>query len=234
MLKAWSYSRLSIFEQCKLRARLAFVDKIPEPVRPLPPGKTEHANDRGARVHEAAEIYARGELGIDLIPELGTFKDEFLRLREFAKTGRAAFEGDWAFNNQWLPVAWNSSDVWVRIKLDALVFLTDEHALVVDYKTGRKRGNEVKHAEQGQLYQLATFLKYPDLQQITVEFWYTDQDDITRYVYTREQGLRFLSGFSRRGSALTSCSEWTPNPNMFSCRYCPYGPKGTNHCTVGV
>lgn len=46
-IDAWSYSRLSTFEQCKLRAKLAYIDRIPEPERPLPPGKTEHANDRG-------------------------------------------------------------------------------------------------------------------------------------------------------------------------------------------
>ena len=59
-LKTWSYSRLGVFEQCKFRAKLQYVDKIPEPARPLPEGKTEHANDRGTRVHEEAEIFVRG------------------------------------------------------------------------------------------------------------------------------------------------------------------------------
>ena len=79
-IDAWSYSRLSTFEQCKLRAKLAYIDRIPEPERPLPPGKTEHANDRGTRVHNAAEMFVQG--GIELIPELRSFREEFLRLRE--------------------------------------------------------------------------------------------------------------------------------------------------------
>ena len=68
MIKAWSFSRLSIFEQCKLRTKLAYIDRIPEPPRPLPPGKTEHANDRGTRIHDAAERFVRG--GAELLEDL--------------------------------------------------------------------------------------------------------------------------------------------------------------------
>ena len=57
-IKAWSYSRLADFEQCKLRAKLKYIDRIPEPARPLPPGKTEHANDRGTRIHDAGERFS--------------------------------------------------------------------------------------------------------------------------------------------------------------------------------
>lgn len=232
MLKAWSYSRLSVFESCKLRAKLAFVDKIPEPPRPLPPGKFEHANDRGHRVHEAAERFVRG--GVDLLPELSDFTPEFQQLRAFHDCGNVRLEEDWGFDRQWLPVAWNSETIWLRVKLDALVFLEPTHALVVDYKTGRRVGNEIKHAEQGQLYQLATFLKYPDLERVTVEFWYTDQNAISSTEYTRDTGMDLFRRFDQRGQALTSCTDFSPNPNMYACRWCPYGPKGTGHCTVGV
>jgi hypothetical protein len=37
MIKAGSFSRLDTFETCALRAKLAFVDKIPEPDRGPPP-----------------------------------------------------------------------------------------------------------------------------------------------------------------------------------------------------
>ena len=58
---------MTTFEQCKFRAKLQYVDKIPEPERPLPPGKTEHANDRGTRIHDAAENFVNRD--INLIPE---------------------------------------------------------------------------------------------------------------------------------------------------------------------
>lgn len=231
-IPAWSYSRLQVFEQCKLRAKLQYVDKIPEPPRPLPPGKTEHANDRGTRVHDAGERFVRG--GIELIPELKTFSAEFHRLRELYKEGKVSLEGEWAVDRDWTPVAWRSDTAWGRIKLDAFVFLSPTHAVVIDYKTGRKSGNEIKHAEQCQLYQLAAFMKYPKLQTIDVELWYTDQDELTHMRYTRDQGLRFFHSFDRRAAAITTADSFPPSPSIFSCRYCPYGPKGTGHCERGV
>lgn len=231
-LKTWSYSRLTVFEQCKLHAKLQYIDRIPEPPRPLPEGKTEHANDRGTRVHEAAEFYVSG--AVELLPELESFKDEFRQLKDLYARGQVSLEGEWAFDNNWLPTGWNDQRTWLRLKLDAMVKLSDTHAVVIDYKTGRLKGNEVKHAEQGQLYQLSTFLRYPDLQKVDVEFWYTDLDQLTRVTYTREQGIRFLKSYTMRGSAITDCLDFQPNPNIFSCKWCPYGPGGTNHCTVGA
>lgn len=231
-IPTWSYSRLGVFETCKFRAKLAYIDRIPEPDRPLPPGKTEHANDRGTRVHDAAERFVQGN--VELLPELHDFKAEFLRLRELYRQGKVSLEGEWAVDRDWEPTAWRSSDVWARIKLDAFVFLTPSHGVVIDYKTGRLRGNEIKHGEQGRLYQLAAFMRYPELEEIDVEFWYTDQDEITRMHYRRSQGLRFLKNFHDRGEALTTAEDFPPNPNMYSCKWCPYGPKGTGHCAKGI
>ena len=175
-IKAWSYSRLVDFEQCKLRAKLKYIDRIPEPVRPLPPGKTEHANDRGTRIHDAAERFVRG--GVELLPELKSFATEFHDLRNKYEHGMVSLEGEWAVNKDWEPVAWGDKDAWARIKLDAFVRLSKTHAVVIDYKTGKKFGNEIKHAEQTQLYQLAAFLRYPELETIDVELWYTDRKSV--------------------------------------------------------
>ena len=231
-IKAWSYSRLVDFEQCKLRAKLKYIDRIPEPARPLPPGKTEHANDRGTRIHDAAERFVRG--GVELIPELKAFETEFHDLRNKYKHGMVSLEGEWAVNKDWEPVAWGDKDAWARIKLDAFVRLSKTHAVVIDYKTGKKFGNEIKHAEQTQLYQLAAFLRYPELETIDVELWYTDQDDLTHMKYTRSQGMRFFQNFNQRGIAMTSAEEFPPSPNVFACKWCPYGPRGTGDCDKGV
>jgi hypothetical protein len=231
-IKAWSYSRLVDFEQCKLRTKLKYIDRIPEPARPLPPGKTEHANDRGTRIHDAAERFVRG--GVELIPELKAFSTEFHDLRNKYKHGMVSLEGEWAINKDWEPVAWGDRDAWARIKLDAFVRLSKTHAVVIDYKTGKKFGNEIKHAEQTQLYQLAAFLRYPELQTIDVELWYTDQDDLTHMKYTRQQGMRFFQNFNQRGIAMTTAEAFPPSPNVFACKWCPYGPRGTGDCDKGV
>lgn len=229
-IRSWSHSRLADFEQCNFKAYLKYDQRIPEPERPLPPGKTEHANDRGTRVHEAAEQYVRGTAL--LIPELNHFAHEFEALRTLYSEGRVSLEGEWGMNQDWEPCDWRQA--WLRLKLDSLVHVSRTEAIVIDYKTGKKFGNEIKHAEQIQLYTLSTFLRYPELETVTTELWYTDQDDLTSITYRRDQGLRFRENFTRRATKMTTAEEFRPNPNIFSCKYCPYGPWGTGHCEKGV
>lgn len=232
MIESWSYSRLADFERCKFLAWLKYDQKIPEPERPLPPGKTEHASDRGTRIHESCERYVRGDSD-DLDPEAAQFFGPQLDLlRVLYADGMVTLEGEWGMNEDWEPCDWK--DAWLRLKLDACVFLDETEAIVIDYKTGRKYGNEIKHAEQLQLYQLVTFLRYPMLERVTAELWYLDQDEVTSISFTRHQGLRFKDNFHRRGFALTSCEDFPPNPTIHTCKYCQYGPWNGGHCQVGV
>lgn len=227
-----SFSRLSNFEKCKYMAKLMYIDKIPEPPRPLPPGKTEHANDRGSRIHDAAEMYVRG--GVELIPELADFAADFEELREAFKKGRAQLEGEWAVNLEWEPVGWNSADAWARMKLDALVIDEDgTFARVIDYKTGKRKGNEIKHTEQGQIYQLATFMRYPEIQAIDVEFWYTDLDFIDVKQYTRAQGTGYFNKWHERLLAISTCTDFPPNPSVWACKWCPYNGNACEHGVGG-
>jgi len=279
---SWSHSKLVDFEQCRQKAKFKHIDRIPEPERPLPPGKTEHANDRGTRVHDNCEQYVRGQIDI-LAPEADKhFGPQLDLLRVLYAEGLVSLEGEWGMNQDWEPHSWGGQwdeisgealadlglepnikatklpprgrdqDIakigkkfyiwvspWLRLKLDALVFHSDTVATVIDYKTGKKFGNEIKHGEQLQLYQLTTFLRYPQLETIYAELWYLDQPDgsnVTSVKYTRSQGLKFRSNFDRRGRKLTNNTDWAPNPNRFSCKWCPYGPweGGTGDCSVGV
>lgn len=229
-LSSWSFSSLMDFERCKYYTYLKRVQKIPEPERPLPPGKLEHANDRGSRIHDSAEQFVRGKAKFN--PELRAFEPEFKSMAAAFKQGQVALEGEWGMSRGWEPAEWKAA--WLRLKLDALVFLSPQEAVAIDYKTGRKFGNEVKHAEQLQLYQLVTFLRYPQLETVHTELWYLDQDDITSMTFRRGQGLRFKTKWDQRGNTMTSAVDFPPNPNMFTCKYCMYGPKGSGVCERGV
>lgn len=234
-IKTWSFSRLTDFEKCKFLAKLKYLDKIPEPERKLRPGQTEHANDRGTRIHEAAELFVT-DPDIALIPELSKFSDRLKELRALYQEGKVLIEQEWAIDSDWCPTAWNSNTAWNRAKLDVFVHISETEGRAIDYKTGKKYGNEVKHMEQLQLYQLLSFMRFPDLEKITVELWYIDQgpEFNTTMTFTREQGLRFFESFNNRGIAMTTCENFPPNPNIYSCKWCMYGPKGSGHCPVGV
>lgn len=232
MISSWSHSKLGDFDKCRFLCYLKHDQRIPEPQRPLPPGKTEHANDRGTRYHENCEFYVRGD-DIALFPDIDrTFGPELDLLRVLHKEGMVSLEGEWGVDNEWNPTEWRTA--WHRCKLDAAVFWSPQEATVIDYKTGRKYGNEVKHAEQMQLYQLNAFMRYPKLEVVTTELWYLDQNEVSRQTFTRAQGLRFKSNFDRKGRAITTNTDWKPNPNKFSCKWCEYGPWNGGQCQVGV
>lgn len=237
MIPSWSYSKLGDFEKCKFLCWLKHDQKIPEPERPLPAGKTEHANERGSRVHDAAEHYVDGtgpfinELRKFNDP-LSDFPDHFDKLKRLFALGKVELEGEWGMDKEWETTEWKGA--WLRLKLDALVHNGKYKAVVIDYKTGKKYGNEIKHAQQLQLYALVTFLRYPYLEEVTSELWYLDVGEITTQTFTRDQALRFKRSFDKRGSDLTSCDVWPANPNKYSCKWCAYGPAGTGDCSVGV
>lgn len=230
-LKSWSFSSLQDFEKCKHYSFLKRVQKIPEPERPLPAGKTEHANDRGSRIHDYAEHFVRGQHK-SIMGEMRAFENEFRSLRDKFKQGVVSLEGEWGMDKNWEPADWSAA--WLRLKLDALVFLSPQEAVAIDYKTGRKFGNEVKHAEQLQLYQLVTFLRYPQLETVHTELWYLDQDELTTMTFRRGQGLRFRQKWDMRAASMMNAVDFPPNPNVFTCKFCMYGVKGSGICAVGV
>lgn len=230
-ISSWSHSRLVDFEKCKFLAWLKYDQRIPEPARPLPPGKTEHANDRGTRVHDNCEQYVRGDTD-DLLPEAAKyFGPQLDLLRVLHEAGQVSLEGEWGMDDQWCPTDWRTA--WLRLKLDAVVHLGKDEAVVIDYKTGKKFGNEIKHNDQLLIYVVSTLLRYPSLERVTAELWYLDQNEVTSKAFTRDQGLRFRAGLDRRGRAITECIEFPPNPNVYSCQYCQYGPWNGGQCTVG-
>lgn len=249
---AWSHSRLVVGETCPFRALLQYKRKIKEPDRPeLEEGK-EYPNERGIRVHNEAEEYVRGN--IDLTVEISKhYEAEFIRLRELFIRGKVLLEDSWTFDDAWQVLEplgkfpsypWpqefreNFNKIWLRIKPDALVFKSKKVGVAIDYKTGRRFGNEIKHAEQLQLYTLATFLRYEELEEITTEAWYLDINELATMTFTRRQGLRFLRSWNQRGINFTTMHDFRPRPHARSCMYCPYktgpmgksGVDGTGHC----
>lgn len=239
-IKASSFSRLKIYEQCGHRARLAYIDRIKEPVQPPLPDGQEYPNDRGTRVHEQAEAYVQGKG--PLIPELEAFKIEFKTLQEMYAHGKVETEQMWLFDDAWRVLPDNdpfSKKIWLRIKCDAVVWRSDEELVIIDYKTGKRFGKEVEHAEQCQLYQLSAFIRYPAVKKVATELWYTDQDELVSIQYNRTQGTRYMESWNERLIRMTTDEELVAKPNIYACKWCPYktgevrkGIKGTGHCDL--
>jgi len=224
-LKAWSYSALKVFEECPYRSYIQKVKKIQEPSSP--------AADRGTQIHQEAEDYVKGELG-ELPASLSKFKNDFEQLRDLFAEAKVELEGEWGFDLEWNPCGWMEKSTWARIKLDALVHEDEQSARVIDYKTGKKFGNEIGHSQQCLLYAIATFFRYPHIDFVQTELWYLDKGETTKKSFTREQAMQFAPGFHRRAIAMTTCEDFSPTPSKDSCRWCSYGKGDYPECSWGV
>ncbi|MGR3808607.1 RecB family exonuclease [Pasteurella testudinis] len=218
LIAAWSFSSLSVFEQCPKRSEFKSVQKIKEPSSP--------ALERGSQIHDLAERYVRGQEGDDVPAPLQLFKRGFEELKQAFADGKVHCEDEWAFRKDWSLTEWNADDCWHRAKLDALLIEDDGSALIIDYKTGKKFGNELKHGEQGLTYAIDTFLRYPDLDFIKVEFWYLDKGEKLVREYTRQQALLFHPQLHQRAKKMTTTIDFPAQPSMFACKWCYYGKEG--------
>jgi CRISPR/Cas system-associated exonuclease Cas4 (RecB family) len=227
-IKSTSFSRLQVFETCKFRAKLQYLDRIPDP-------QPKTAADRGTAIHQMGEDFVRGII-TDLPRELNNYADEFYKLRELflAQPHAIILEDEWGFDTEWNIAPYEGA--WLRMKLDACVFLTPYEVAVIDYKTGRKFGNEIKHGDQCLNYAAAVAARYPEVEIIHTELWYLDKNEITKNTYLRAKAAASIARYDKRHKALTNATRFPPNPNIHSCKWCPYKPEpaGTGNCEYGV
>lgn len=226
---AWSFSRLVNYEKCPHMTYLASVKKV----KRLAP-KADCPAERGTAMHEVAENYVKRE-STETIKEMGYFQEEFDLMQAAFDNGDVELEGDWGFDIDWQKTGWYDSDVWARIKLDAFWHIDDSTARVIDYKSGKKFGNEFKHTSQCQLYMVGAFMRHPELDLIQTELWYLDQKSYMKKTYTRDKLPLYLKKFTKRALAMTTATEFPAKPNKSNCRWCDYGiENGTGDCIYAV
>jgi CRISPR/Cas system-associated exonuclease Cas4 (RecB family) len=222
----WSFSTLMDYERCPFKVKLKKIDRLPEP-----PRKPDDPLARGSRIHD--ELMHTVASGTAVPREAKAFDKLLLLARELHQAGMATTEQDWFFDDAWQPTT--QANVWLWAKLDLEVDnQAEKTAVVIDYKTGRSAYKTYEHLEQGMLYAACKMMRTPWVETIEAELWYIDEGLIKPYVYTREDALRFLGKFHQRAEKLMSDKILRPNPNRITCKWCPYSPRGTGACPVGV
>lgn len=216
----WAFTTITDFEMCPYKVYKAKVEKVKVD------NSDNAALNRGIKVHDDAEKFVRGE--IDLPAELKKFEKKFLDLRELFSAGMVELEENWGVKQDWSPCSWRDKDLWGRIKLDAFVMETPTSGWCIDYKTGRKFGNELKHGLQGMFYTIAAFERYPELQTVQTDFWYVDKGEELNKLYTRAEAEVLKTRVEKRALALTTCTSWPPRPSQHNCKWCDY--KKENLC----
>lgn len=221
-LSALSFSILLQFEKCPYSTYLAKIKKIPQDFGP--------AADRGSQLHKDAENFLLHDapLTADLAKH---YRERFNSLKEHYKNypETVHVEEDWCVDKNWLPTGWLSNDCWFRAKLDVLIIDHDDCALIIDYKSGKKFGNEIKHTQQGQVYMIHTFLRYPELKTLETQFWYLDQPEnqLLTKTYQRQDLDKYLVPLEKRAQRVTDATVFPAKPNAINCKWCSFKQE---HC----
>lgn len=228
-LKTWSFSGLTEFEGCAYRTYLKKVEGAKEPSGP--------AAERGSKLHESIENYIQ-HIVDELDPDVKKHRDLIEELRELYPQGNVHVEGDWGFTREWEITGWTEPDTWARLKLDALHFESETSARIFDWKSGRKFGNELKHAQQLIVYMLGTFKRFPKLEFIYGAMVYIDKGDILEGRYTRADLDMFMPKVHRRATLMTTATDFPPSPSKHNCKWCrlkePLDGEETARCMWGV
>lgn len=226
-IQAWSYSRLSTWTQCPFKAKLLLIDKMQEP--------KNAAMERGDDIHKKLEMYM--EKGGRLPKEAGIYKDMLKDIRQNrAKNKYEAISAEMqvAFNKDLKQVDWFDKDAWLRGIIDLYILESNDKAVIIDYKTGRRKN---EHTEQADMYAAIFYLLNKDTFDkngtITVKFLYVDQPAATEMLektYNLNSAKKHLQRFVKLGTAMTSDISFKKKPSN-KCRWCHFRKANNGPCT---
>jgi hypothetical protein len=212
---AWSYSSITMFDQCpKKYHHIRVLKDIKEP--------ESEAMMYGKDVHLAAENYMRD--GTPIPPKYAYMEPFLEKLKAIPgekfcehKMGIKQVDGRLA------PCGFFDRDVWYRGVADLVIINRDKReARVVDYKTGKS----AKYADPKQLALMAAcvFLHFPEIEHVRAGLLFVVSKDFVRSEYTLNAGLAIFSqlddALTARGTAYAT-GVFNPKKN-FTCKaWCP-------------
>ena len=221
MITSWSFSSLMDYEACPLRAKHK-LDKAPKP---------PYVENRGTALHARIEKYLfdTPDDFNDIHPKA---RDEIQAYKKLLLTEdfESAVEGKIGIDKNWRTVPYDQA--WGKAIMDLSFCKTDDTLLtIVDWKSGKSEGNEIKHIMQGQLYALMNADMFKHIQ---VEFLYLDEGKTRRNLYHKEQIQKWQPKWQTRAAKMTQAMIFPPKPSKANCRFCAYGPQGSDICTFGI
>jgi len=218
-LTAWSYSRISLWEQCPLKFKLKHIDKLPEEQSP--------AASRGDTIHKEAAAFISGAT-TGFPPSLAKFDAQMWELHDLPRDS-VVVEQQWGFTKSWRPTGWFGANTWFRNILDVGVVYPDGHSDVVDHKTGKEYPD---HADQRELNALSLMCRFPDVSHVTSRMWYLDAGHETIAEFEQHQKGELQEKWEKRVAPMFADTVFAPRPND-KCKWCAYARSKNGPCKFG-
>lgn len=225
-ITSWSFSRLQTYNECPLKARYKFIDKLPEPSSP--------ALERGTALHLLAEYYLRG-IRKTVPTELKAISEPLKNLRKC----KALAEAEFAFDKDWNPVTWFDKKAWCRVKADSTIppVIDDEATVFIDdFKSGGRldaQGNiEFKqdYPLQLELYGIAGLITYPAADQARSSLIFIDHGKTVETEPVHRKDLPALKkAWEKRIKKMLADQQFKPTPGS-ACRWCTFRRSNGGPC----
>lgn len=218
---AWSYSRLSSYEQCPLQFYEKFIAKsVPTDDSPamkrgneIHKGLAAYLDRKAEGVPRDALVFPRCE---QVIQEIHAFPDKVV-------------EQQWGFTANWQPTGWFGKDTWFRSILDVGLLYEDKTCEAVDWKTGKKYGSNM---DQMKSQAVAMLQRYRQMTNVTVRLVYLDSGDEDIAEIKKHEAPSIQQDFERRVGKLMNDTVFAPRPND-KCRFCPIARSKGGKCSFG-
>lgn len=218
MTIALSHSRLSTFQQCKLKFQLQFLAKaFPQEDET----KSVHLV-RGKNVHKALETYiVKKRVGEENIPPSSLPEVEGTKAMIdywFTVFKDVLPESQVAVNKDWKQVDWFAGDAYYRAIIDAIA-LSETTAMVIDWKTGKINDYA---GYGGQLHLTAAMVMkiFEKYEKVTTAYLYVDHKKTFKIEFQRAEVDGLVKHFDEQSVIVNEEKDWAPTPNDF-CGWCP-------------
>lgn len=209
---AHSYSALKQYENCPKRY---YHQRITKEVKDQPGTATVH----GERVHKQLEEYLKSP-DTGLPPETAALQplcDTVISNTEDG--GKLLIEQEYTLTSDLTPTSWFAPNAWLRFKLDVLAIRPNGRAIVIDWKTGKRRPD----FDQLEMFALAVFSFHPDADRVSSMFVWTKENATDKETYRREHldamWTRLLTRIHRVEKSLET-DNWPAKPSGL-CKFCP-------------
>lgn len=207
----WSYSTLSLYQQCPKKY---YHLKVAKDIVEAPSDAIAFGN----KIHKIAQKY---------VEENAPIPDEYVKAMQAPLDRLKAMPGDKLCENKLgltedlKPCGFFDKRVWWRGIAD-IIILQDDRAFTVDYKTGKK--SQYADLKQLEILALALFKHYPHIKKVKAGLMFFFAEDFVKNEYTMEQQDDLWGPWVSDVGLLedsVNSGVWNAKPN-FTCRgYCP-------------
>jgi CRISPR/Cas system-associated exonuclease Cas4 (RecB family) len=232
----YSFSKISVFEQCPRKFKYQYIDKLPVPRKP------QIHNDRGKLFHlllehdgdlkkvketkDWKEIISHNLLSKENIKEVFSIYKNFISSKEgqsILKHKALLKEFPLGLNENLEIVKYDDKDVVLRGFIDACYILEDRSdvCLVIDWKSGKKKTKEQQSWAQLLWYSLGLFSQNPELEKIILVFAYVEHNHLNTKVVYRKDIEKYKKALHDKIQKIETEKDF-PKEESPLCSYCDF------------